>query len=207
MTLTPATGYTGSISLLAALQSPQSDNTSFDTQPFTLSVNAATVPTAPTDLVANALATNEVGLTWMAPTSGTVTGYNVFRGTTAGGESTTPLNSTPLAANATSYNDLTAVSGTQYFYTVQAINSGESSQSSNEANATALTEGVTAPSAATDLTANAVSTSEIDLAFQAAHHRNRDGIQRVSRHHQRRRILHAAEQHAAGLNRHRLPGY
>ena len=167
VTLTPGANFTGSISLLAAVSGTNAVNTSFDTQPFTLTVNPAAAPAAPTNLTATALATNEIGLSWTGSTS-TVTGYNVFRGTTAGAESGTPLNSTPLSASATSFNDLTATPGTTFFYTVQAINSGTSSGDSNEASATALTSGPTVPGSPTNLTASAASADEIDLTWTAA---------------------------------------
>ena len=59
---------------------------------------------------------------------GTITGYNVYRGTAAGGESTTPINSSPLAATATSYADTTAVAGNTYYYVVKAINAPRSAR-------------------------------------------------------------------------------
>jgi hypothetical protein len=64
-----------------------------------------------------------VCLTWVASTTSTVTGYNVYRATTAGGENyATPLNSAPVTT--LFYSDITDVVGTSYFYTVVAIGSG-----------------------------------------------------------------------------------
>ena len=74
-------------------------------------------------------------MSWTAA-GGTVTGYNVYRGTTAGGESTTPLNSSPLAATATSYADTTVAPGNTYYYVVKAINGAAISPASNEVHAT-----------------------------------------------------------------------
>jgi hypothetical protein len=79
--------------------------------------------------------THDVVLTWTAsPTSG-ISGYNVYRGTSVGGESTTPLNSTPLSA--TTYTDSAVTAGTNYYYVVAAVASNGSTQSadSNEASA------------------------------------------------------------------------
>ncbi len=166
VTLTPAAGFTGSISLLAEVAGTNSANTSPDTEPFTLTVNAAVTPNPPTDLIATALATNEIGLTWTAPTSN-ITGYDVYRGTTSGGESSTPLNSTPLSATATSYDDLTAAAGTQYFYTVQAIDSTAASSPSLEANTTTPSSGLAAPTVPTNLTASVASATELDLSWTA----------------------------------------
>jgi hypothetical protein len=86
-------------------------------------------------------------LTWTASTSAaacssTATppctfGYNVFRGTAAGGESTTPLNAAPITG--TSYTDpvTLASSPATYYYTVTAVETvnsiSVSSAYSNEA--------------------------------------------------------------------------
>jgi len=63
-------------------------------------------------------------------------GYNVFRGTTSNGESSTALNSTPV--NGTAYTDANVTSGATYYYVVTAIASDGVTQSadSNEASAT-----------------------------------------------------------------------
>jgi titin len=74
-------------------------------------------------------------LSWAASTSSGVVGYNVFRGTTSGGESTTPLNSTPI--NGTSYVDVNVTAGTAYYYVVTSVGSdGMQSAPSNETEAT-----------------------------------------------------------------------
>ena len=111
-----------------------------------LAMTEVGVANAPTGLSATAAA-GGINLAWTAP-GGTVTGYNVYRGTAAGGESSTPLNSAPLAGSATSFTDATAVAGNKYFYTVKSINNGAVSSASNEANATATN---TATSAIVDL--------------------------------------------------------
>jgi endoglucanase Acf2 len=93
---------------------------------------------APTGLSAAPANNNtEVDLSWTAP-SGTVTGYNIFRGTMAGGESATPLNASPVTG--TTFRDTTVSPLKTYFYTVKAVNSGGASSASNEANATTATD-------------------------------------------------------------------
>ena len=89
-------------------------------------------------------ASHSVTLTWNAatpsmpacPTAPTL-GYNVFRGTAAGAESTTPLNATPIAA--LTYTDTTVAVGNSYFYTVQTVETCGSltlaSKNSNEVSA------------------------------------------------------------------------
>jgi len=79
---------------------------------------------------------HDVILSWVASTTPGVVGYNVYRGITSGGESTTPLNSSPVAAGCTStttciYSDATVVAGTTYYYTVAAVASNAVSQSAN----------------------------------------------------------------------------
>ncbi len=93
-------------------------------------------PTAPpTNLVATA-ATGAVNLLW-TPAAG-ATGYNVFRGTTSLGEASTPLNTTPLAAGVTTFQDTAVVPGNMYYYYVQAIDGLVASAPSNEQSATPL---------------------------------------------------------------------
>jgi endoglucanase Acf2 len=75
----------------------------------------------------------EIDLAWTAP-SGTVTGYNVYRGTSPGGEDATALNSSPVTG--TTFRDTTVAANVTYFYTVKAVNTGGISAASNEANAT-----------------------------------------------------------------------
>ncbi len=98
---------------------------------FCHSTAAAQAPAAPS-LSASA-GNNSVHLSWSAPADGgsAITGYKVYRGTTAGGE--TLLKS---VGNVTSTDDNTAVNGTKYYYRVSAVNSiGEGAQS-NEVSAT-----------------------------------------------------------------------
>jgi hypothetical protein len=86
--------------------------------------------------------THDVILHWN-PSATPGIGYNVYRGTKSGGESTTPLNSSPVAAGCTStttctYTDATVAAGTTYYYTVTAVASNGDTQSakSNQVSAT-----------------------------------------------------------------------
>ena len=67
---------------------------------------------------------HSVSLNWTASTSSSVTGYNVYRGTTSGG-TYTKLNSTPVSG--TSYTDTAVQAGQTYYYVCTAVDS-----SSNE---------------------------------------------------------------------------
>jgi hypothetical protein len=70
---------------------------------------------------------HDVVLSWTASSSSGVIGYNVFRGTTPGGESSTPLNSTPI--NGTTYADASVAAGTEYYYLVTSVASDGVTQS------------------------------------------------------------------------------
>ncbi len=82
-----------------------------------------------------------MGLSGMNSSTMGVTSYNVYRGTTSGGEGTTPLfTCTTLAAVPTTCMDTNMgaglVSGVTYYYTVTAVLSGVQSLPSNEASNT-----------------------------------------------------------------------
>jgi hypothetical protein len=105
-------------------------------------VSGATVSIAsnatgsPTVVTLTGTGQHNVVLNWTASPTGGVT-YNIFRGTTAGGEGTTPVNAAPVTT--TTYTDSNVTAGVNYFYTVEAVNSAGSSAPSNEASATVPT--------------------------------------------------------------------
>ena len=80
---------------------------------------------------ARAQAAHQAVLGWTASTTSGVT-YSVFRGTTAGGESTTAI---VTGLSALTYTDTTVAGGTTYYYTVEAVLSGVASVPSNEVSA------------------------------------------------------------------------
>jgi len=84
---------------------------------------------SPTTVTLSGTGTHSVLLQWQASSTSGVQ-YNVFRGTSSGGEGTSPINSTPVST--TSFTDTKVTSGQTYFYTVEAVNSGGSSTPSNE---------------------------------------------------------------------------
>jgi hypothetical protein len=84
--------------------------------------SSPTVPTAPQAPVAVG-GNGSIALSWAAPSSNggsPVTGYNLYRGTSPGSESSTPIGSNVIA---TSYTDTGLTNGTAYYYNVAAVNS------------------------------------------------------------------------------------
>ena len=92
-------------------------------------------PASPQTVSLSGAGSHDVILSWTASeTSGTV-GYNVYRGTTSGGESSTPLNASPI--NGASYVDESVAPGATYYYVVTAVGSnGTQSAASGETEAT-----------------------------------------------------------------------
>ena len=79
--------------------------------------------------------THDVVLSWTVSTTSNVIGYNIYRGTVSGAESSTPLNSTPI--NATTFADENVTAGARYFYLVTSVASdGGESSASTETSAT-----------------------------------------------------------------------
>jgi hypothetical protein len=89
---------------------------------ITLQVNlAVAAPGAPASVAAsNATFTDRVRITWAASLG--ATGYQVWRSTTNNSSSAILLTSTDVTG--TLFDDLTAVSGTTYFYWIKAKNTG-----------------------------------------------------------------------------------
>jgi len=116
---------------------------------------AGSVPATPS--LTAAAGNSVVNLSWT--TSAGATGYHVFRGTTPGGEGTTPY--ATVNAPATSYQDTAVSNGTTYYYKVSAFNTSGESARSTEAAATPNAP----PTAPINVTASAVSRSQINLAW------------------------------------------
>ena len=96
-----------------------------------------TVPAAPSGLTATA-GSGQVSLSWSAVPK--ATGYNVYRGTRAGGESAAPV---ATGLTSPSDTDTSVTDGTAYYYTVTAVNAVGEGLPSNEASATPLAPGTT----------------------------------------------------------------
>lgn len=89
---------------------------------------------------------HSVSLTWTDPT-GQPTGsaINLYRGSAAGGESTTPVNGTPVAIGVKAFMDSSVTANSTYFYIAKTCVGTVCSAPSNEVS-------VTVPLVAGDLT-------------------------------------------------------
>jgi fibronectin type 3 domain-containing protein len=114
-----------------------------------VSATPATVPGPPARLTA-APGDRRVTLSWDRPASdggSQVSGYNVYQGTSPGGEGDTPVNGSPVTS--TSYPVTGLTNGSTYYFTVKAVNAHGPGAASAEVPSTPLT----VPEAPTQLTA------------------------------------------------------
>jgi hypothetical protein len=114
-------------------------------------------PVAPANLTASAISSSQINLAW-SDLSSNEDGFKIQRST----DNATYFQVASVGANATSYADTGRNAGTTYYYRVQAYNSGGSSAFSNIASATTPVTSVAAPS---NLSATAISGSQIRLAW------------------------------------------
>jgi hypothetical protein len=98
-------------------------------------------------------------LSWGA--SAGATSYNVYRGSSAGNEGTTPI---ATGITSTSYVDSTVTNGTTYYYKVAAVDGSGTSGSSNEVSAEPVSGLAAAP---TGLTASA-GNAQVSLSWTAS---------------------------------------
>ncbi|MDE3205584.1 MAG: Ig-like domain repeat protein [Acidobacteriota bacterium] len=106
------------------------------TKALTQTVQNPTAPGAPTGAAATPGDT-KVSLSWTAPSSNggsTILGYNVYVGTSAGGESATPANSALITG--TTYTVTGLTNAKKYYFTVEAVNAVGLSAPSTEVSAT-----------------------------------------------------------------------
>ncbi|MFZ3136591.1 MAG: fibronectin type III domain-containing protein [Thermodesulfovibrionales bacterium] len=113
-------------------------------------------PVAPTNFTINAVTTDQVVVSWI-DNSTDETGFKIERKTGTGG---TYSQIATVSANTTTYSDTGLTDNTTYYYKAKAFNAGGDSSYSNEVSATTITA---LPAAPTNLTANTVSASQINL--------------------------------------------
>lgn len=156
--LTPSTTYTYTVSAFDA-----AGNNSIQSSAVTATTQAVvdTVPpTVPTNLVATAVSSSQINLAWSPSTDNVgVSGYKIFRN---GVQISTSI--------VTSYSDTGLSPSTSYSYTVSAFDAaGNNSDPSSPATATTLTApDTTPPSVPTGLVATVVSSSQINLTWNAS---------------------------------------
>lgn len=97
---------------------------------------APALPNAPTALVATALTSSSIGLTW-TDNSGNESGFDVERSSDEVAWSTIAS----IGPNLTSYTDLGLLASTEYFFRIRATNSAGQSDPSNVASAITLPNG------------------------------------------------------------------
>ena len=117
-----------------------------------------TPPTIPTNLVANAVNSTQIDLSWNASTDnyGVVAGYNIYRD-----------GAFLKSVAGTSASDAVLNPVTDYCYTVSAYdNAGNESTRSSQACATTLVDNP--PTTPTNLIPNVISTAQIDLSWDAS---------------------------------------
>ncbi len=117
VTVTFAPGTAGAVSGSVSIASNATNS------PATISVSGTGVSTTP----------HSVGLSW-SPSTSSVSGYNVYRGTTPNGPYPTKLNTSLLTTE--QFSDSNVVSGQTYYYVVTAVDSSDvESVDSNQATA------------------------------------------------------------------------
>ncbi len=120
-------------------------------------------PAPPTGLTATALSSSSIQLAW-TDNSSDETGFNIERSSTSDTSGFTLI--TTIGANVTSYTDSAGLAGsTTYWYRVSANNAAGNSSYSNVASAATMAPPATPPAAPTGLTATALSSSSIQLAW------------------------------------------
>ncbi|HET7766797.1 MAG TPA: FG-GAP-like repeat-containing protein [Burkholderiales bacterium] len=157
--LSPSTIYTYTVQAVDAAGNASGQSAAASAT--TPAASDTTPPSIPTGLVATAVSSSQISLSWVASTDDVgVAGYVVLR------------NGAPLATlgAVTSYQDAGLAPSTAYSYTVQATDAAGNS-SGQSAAASAATPGLpdtTVPSTPAGLVASAVSSSQINLSWSAS---------------------------------------
>jgi hypothetical protein len=122
------------------------------------------LPQPPKNLTAHAVSSSKINLSWTAPSDLLLTGYKIERSSNGGSSWSTLVGNT--GSTATIYSDSGLAPSTTYMYRVSSIDSVGTSSPSNTASATTNTI-TTVPQPPTGLAASAVSTSQINLKWNA----------------------------------------
>jgi hypothetical protein len=131
-----------------------------------------TPPAAPSNLTANAVSSSQIDLAW-TDNANNETGFKIERCQGAGCSNFAQIATT--GADVVTFSDTGLTANTSYSYRVRATNAGGDSAYSNTASAT-TPAAQNPPAAPSNLTANAVSSSQINLAW-TDNANNEDGFQ------------------------------
>jgi len=157
--LSPSTTYSYRVYAINSVGTSSSSNTATATTPIQVSV-----PQPPTNLVASTASSSQINLSWNTPSNNggsAITGYKIER-STSGGTWITIVSNT--GNTGTTYSNTGLSPSTTYSYRVSAINSVGTSSPSNVSSATTSVQ-VSAPQPPTNLSATAVSSSQINLSW------------------------------------------
>ena len=133
--LHPSTIYTYRVSSINSVGTSSPSNTATAT-----TSSNTTIPSSPTGLVATAISSSQINLSWTAPSNNggaAITGYDIERSTDNGNTWSNLIPNT--SSTATTYNDTGLSSSTTYTYRVSAINSVGTSLPSDTSSATTST--------------------------------------------------------------------
>src|SRR2546427_183850 len=162
--LSPSTTYTYRVFAIPLVLTSSPSNTAT----ATTSAPAATPPGSPTGLVATALSSSQIDLSWTAPSSNggsVITGYKIERSTDGGTTWGTIVSNS--GTTATTYSNTGLSPSTTYTYRVSAITLVLTISPSNTASATTSAPAAAPPPAPTGLGATTVSSSQINLSWTA----------------------------------------
>jgi chitodextrinase len=155
--LTASTTYAYTIKAFDAAGNRSADSNLVSATTLTTATDI-TVPTTPTNLTATVVSSSQINLTWTAATDNVgVTGYAIFRNGTALATSTN-----------TNFNNTGLTPSTAYTYMIKAFDAASNRSSySNSVSTTTLATSTdtTAPSIPTNLSANVISFSQINLSW------------------------------------------
>jgi len=128
----------------------------------------STAPSAPSTFTATAVSSSQINLSWSAvsPPVNCSVSYNVYRSTTAG---FSPSAATQIASarTTTSFQDPGRAASTTYFYIVEAVDAAGTAIARAQATTPTGPACTTAPAAVTNLAANATSSSQINVTWNA----------------------------------------
>jgi fibronectin type 3 domain-containing protein len=124
------------------------------------------VPAAPSNLSATAASASQINLSWTASSTAGVT-YDVYAGTSSA-VTASPGFRVATGITGTTFQHTSLSASTTYYYLATAVNAAGESAASNQASATTQANTVPPPVPPTGLSAQAISSSQINLSWNAS---------------------------------------